>query len=187
MIEAGAAWIAEHGVSALTLRAVGAAAGVSRQAPYHHFRDKNAMLEAIAVAEFGRLTMGLKAVAEQAPDPESRLVRLGEAYVRLARAQPQIFDLLSGTEFVDRQAYPAVASARREAHEVLLRAVGEFLHATHAAYDAATVAGAAWALAHGLARLLNEGTLQPGQDALPGEAEFVHASLVAFTRGWGPG
>ena len=42
-------------MGAVTLRAVGERAGVSRQAPYKHFVDKSALLSVVAAGYFGRL------------------------------------------------------------------------------------------------------------------------------------
>jgi AcrR family transcriptional regulator len=46
--EAASTLLADGGPDAVTLRAVGAAAGVSRTAPYRHFEDKDDLLSAVA-------------------------------------------------------------------------------------------------------------------------------------------
>src|SRR5215467_776183 len=52
LIRAGLAILAEEGVQALTLRAAARRAGVSHNAPYRHFADKEALLAAIAEEGF---------------------------------------------------------------------------------------------------------------------------------------
>ena len=54
LIEASAHIIKLQGIEGLSLRKLADQVGVSRAAPYHHFKDKNALLA--AVAEQGSLT-----------------------------------------------------------------------------------------------------------------------------------
>lgn len=70
----------------MTLRAVGKRAGISRQAPYGHFADKEALLSALAVGYFGRLGARVAAAAEGAgDDPAARLGAIAEAYASCFR------------------------------------------------------------------------------------------------------
>ena len=47
LLGAAAGLLEGHGLEAVTLRAVGERAGVSRQAPYKHFADKEALLSVL--------------------------------------------------------------------------------------------------------------------------------------------
>ena len=44
--------VVNEGIDSLSLRKLAEEAGVSRTAPYHHFKDKNALLNAIAAQGF---------------------------------------------------------------------------------------------------------------------------------------
>src|SRR4028118_763436 len=55
LLEAAAGLLEGGGVGAVTLRAVGERAGVSRQAPYNHFADKGVLLSVLAANYLGRL------------------------------------------------------------------------------------------------------------------------------------
>lgn len=68
------------------LRAVAREAGVSAMAPYRHFRDKEALLAAVALHGFETLREVLLA-ADQQPDAQKALLAQGEAYVAFARRQ----------------------------------------------------------------------------------------------------
>ena len=59
--------IAEHGPDGLSFRQVAAAAGVSHQAPYHHFSDRRGIFRAIALEGFAVFAAALRA-AEQRTD-----------------------------------------------------------------------------------------------------------------------
>ncbi|HEV8044311.1 MAG TPA: TetR/AcrR family transcriptional regulator [Rubrobacter sp.] len=99
LIRAAAELLEGRGMGAVTLRAVGERAGVSRQAPYKHFADKGALLSVVAAGFFGRLGEEMEAAAEGAgEDPLGRLQAMGEAYVRFALANPNRYRLMFGPE-----------------------------------------------------------------------------------------
>jgi len=77
--------IAQHGIDALSLRALAARAGVSPGAPYHHFSNRGELLASIAEEGFTRLEAELIAARDAAPeDASARLEALGLAYVTFA-------------------------------------------------------------------------------------------------------
>jgi AcrR family transcriptional regulator len=76
------------GPAAVTLRAVGQAAGVSHNAPYRHFADKTALLAAIAAREL----QGGPVEGGGPTDIES----LMRGYVRWAAERPERFKLTFG-------------------------------------------------------------------------------------------
>ncbi|MCW8832865.1 MAG: TetR/AcrR family transcriptional regulator, partial [Colwellia sp.] len=52
LLETATAMITEQGIDALSLRKLAERIGVSRTAAYHHFKDKNDLLSAIAAQAF---------------------------------------------------------------------------------------------------------------------------------------
>jgi AcrR family transcriptional regulator len=52
LLDTATAMITEHGIEALSLRKLAERIGVSRTAAYHHFKDKNDLLAAIAAQGF---------------------------------------------------------------------------------------------------------------------------------------
>lgn len=152
LVEAALERLESEGADAITLRAIAAQVGVSHAAPYAHFRDKNALLAAVAAAAFGRLRQRLQASRDAADSGREALARMGCAYVAFARSHPAWYSLMfrrtpegSGRH---GELEEAGEGAWRELHEVVSAAVPP------AEARAATVA--AWALVHGLASLLNE-------------------------------
>lgn len=143
-ILAAAAQLLEHkGAEALSLREASRLAGVSHAAPYRHFPSKDALLTALATQGFKRFREEL-AAAERSGGLRGR----GEAYVRFALANPQLFRLM----FSARVKLSSDAGLREQAS----LAFGGLQQAisTHAGKEAPFAAIAAWALVHGLSHLL---------------------------------
>src|SRR5262245_54976951 len=76
------------GVGALSMREVARRAGVSHQAPYHHFADREAILAAIAEEGFSGLADALHRAREGATTTAERLKASGLAYVEFALSHP---------------------------------------------------------------------------------------------------
>lgn len=134
---------------AVGLRAVAREAGVSAMAPYRHFRDKEALLAAVALHGFETLRVVLLA-ADQQPDAQKALLAQGEAYVAFARKQPQLFRLM----FAGHDGGPP--PVEDNAYGVMVRRVQQVAPDN---LEAATLA--CWAAVHGLATLALDGGLSP--------------------------
>ena len=160
--------IATDGPSAVSLRSLTRALGVSHAAPRNHYRDKAALFGAIAVEGFAGLE---DALACACGDPgDSALLGAGVAYVGYALSHPEHFAVMWQTDLYRDS--PEVAARRGDCFETLVALVGiDDLHAARSA------AQRAWALVHGLAALLLSGSLRPppGTNA----ADYVREQLVA--------
>jgi len=158
LVEAARERLEREGVQGVTLRSVAAQVGVSHAAPYAHFRDKNALLAALAAAGFrelhARLRASRDAVGGSSCDP---LARTGRAYVAFARAHPALYALMFGPlpdAPRSEELEDAAAQTWRELQEVVASTV--------APSDAGAAAVAAWSLVHGLASLLNASRIRVG-------------------------
>lgn len=100
LLEAAAASIEKSGVEALSLRQLARDAGVSHAAPSRHFRDKQALLDALAEDGFNRLTASLdEATRSAATTPTAarrRFEDLARSYIRFALANPTLLSLMFG-------------------------------------------------------------------------------------------
>lgn len=96
LLEAAVGLLEEGGIEAVTLRAVGERAGVSRQAPYRHFANKRELLSVVATGYFGRLGGRMGEAAETVEDPMERLEAISEAYVRFALENPSRYRMMFG-------------------------------------------------------------------------------------------
>lgn len=120
LITAAADLLDAGGPEAVTLREVGHRAGVSHNAPYKHFANKEALLAGIAARELAKLDDAL--VALRTGDlPETEVLRAAlRQYVAWAQAYPARFQLVFGawsTPFTD------LAAAAESSRSTLLALV----------------------------------------------------------------
>ena len=150
--------LAERGVEGFSLRAVAKRAGVSHAAPAHHFRDAGGLLTALAAEGFLRFLATQKArQTAAAPDALARLLAAGLGYIDFALAHPALFRLMFASARPDL-ADPALAAASAAAYDHLTAGVAA-LQPGDSPAAALNDATAAWAMAHGLADLLQAGRL----------------------------
>lgn len=161
LIETGTQLLREQGVGGLSLRAAAHRAGVSHAAPYRHFRDKAALLAAIAALGFDELAAALNDTAARYPDdPATQLVEAGVAYVLLAVRNPQRAKLMFGSVNLDADD-ESLRQAGPNAFDALVGIIENGLQAgIYADGDARDLARSAWALVHGLATLIIAGRLE---------------------------
>jgi AcrR family transcriptional regulator len=84
LISAALVLIERHGIKGFTLKDAAVMAGVSTAAPYRHFADKDALLEAVQLEGFQRFNAALAEAFYRQTEPEAQLLELGVAYVRFA-------------------------------------------------------------------------------------------------------
>lgn len=149
LLRAARRLLEEGGAGALSLREAARRAGVSHNAPYRHFADRDALLAALAAEGFDGLAAAMKQAAGNAPAAH-RLGAIGAAYIRFALDAPGLFRLMFGGQ-VRAGAHAELAVAGARAYAVL---TGEA--APEAGSDRAI---AAWARVHGLAHLLLDGQI----------------------------
>jgi AcrR family transcriptional regulator len=137
-------------------------------APYRHFKDKAALLEAVAMQGFDALRLALRRADDQ-PETQGALVAQGEAYIAFARAHPALFRLM----FAGHDGGPP--PAEDNAYGVMMRRVRE-LAPDHP--EAAALA--CWSAVHGMATLALDGGLPANS------ADLERAALVLVVRGLTP-
>jgi AcrR family transcriptional regulator len=167
----------EHGVAALTLRKVAAAANTSTTAVYSLFGNKDGLLDALYQEAAQRFAAGLADVGESA-DPVADLVRLGVAYRDYAVGNPNLYGLMFSPHpdlSAQRQAELSatfdalVAAVRRAQRAGGLRAA-----------PAEQIALSCWGIAHGLVSVELAGTVPDGVDV----AANYEVALRAVVDGW---
>lgn len=82
--------LGREGISGLSVRKIAQRAGVSPMAMYNHFKDKDALLNALM--EDGLTAWEQRARAIRARDPMEWLERLMEAFLDFALVEPHRFD-----------------------------------------------------------------------------------------------
>jgi len=152
-----------EGYEALTLRAAARRAGVSQAAPYNHFADKAALLAAVAALGFKEFAAAMRQEMIAAENPQARLNAAGVAYVAFATSNPGLFKLMFGSSAHHASRDPDLDAARNSAYEVLSGVVHSVeVSGPRDAAQEELESLRSWALVHGLATMINEGTIAPG-------------------------
>ncbi len=124
LLEATAELLDEGGVDAVTLRAVGARAGVSRGAPYGHFADKEELLAAVAIERWNRLADDLAQLrAREELSARSRLESALAAMLTIARRQPHLHALMFTPPQRDPESLARAAVASQDEFLAIVAAV----------------------------------------------------------------
>jgi AcrR family transcriptional regulator len=183
LLAAASELLMQGGPSLVTLRAVGAAAGVSRTAPYRHFRDKDDLLSAVAAENLTFMTATMRDGAEDAAAPGTPLYRACLGYVRAATQRPAHYRLVFGDFQIDNPS-TALEAAADEAVAYLYELI------TRAQRDGTVIAGEVrditallWASLHGLVDLtlaghLREPRMVDGAEAIPRLVALALRSLA---------
>lgn len=157
LLDASLDLIADEGLGNFSMREVARRAGVSHQAPYHYFQDREAILAEIVAEGFRRLRADMLAALRLTKAPTARLTAIGKAYVAFALKHPSYFKLMFRSELVRAERHDDAKASAQSAFDVLASVVGELPKGK--ARGDQSLALAAWSLAHGLSTLLLEGKL----------------------------
>jgi AcrR family transcriptional regulator len=177
LIEAAEAILERDGPNALSLRAVAREAGVSAAAPYHHFRDKDELLAAVAHEGFALLEKAMAEAADSAADPIARINALGVAYVTFARDNRALYHLMYDSSRREnfraepRKPNEGPGGVTRKALEVA--AGGDHLDPTELELRQA----AGWCMTHGLAEMEASKEFDDLKAKLGGDKAFYSAVL----------
>ncbi len=167
LLEAARALVEEVGIDGFSLRELARRAGVSPAAPYHHFKDKAALIQALAGESQARLGIASLKAIKGITDPMQKLSMLGVAYVVYAFEHPSEFRIMFRHEL-----HSPLGETNQEQLEVnkpdpafvLLkqtliecRDAGCIPITSDNALELSTIS--TWALVHGLATLIVDGPL----------------------------
>jgi AcrR family transcriptional regulator len=176
LVDAARRLLETEGPSALSLRAVAREAGVSPAAPYHHFKDKGELLDAVAHEGWVMLDQAMAEAKGRAEDRE-KLTALGIAYVCFARDNPALYRVMYDAAR-DKEALPMELKAGEDSAYCKVRDTMIELGADpSAATDLELATVAAWCAAHGLAEMAGFKQFEHIKEALGGEEPFLHAVL----------
>jgi AcrR family transcriptional regulator len=159
LLEAALRLIAEVGPGGFTLREVARRAGVSHNAPYRHFRDREDVLAAVATQGFRELTRAMLDASEKEPDSLERLKLAGLAYVAFALRRPEHFAVMFDAP-VSKERSGESARASEEAFGALVNLVKSCQDERRLESRSTTdLALLAWTMVHGIAKLAGAGRL----------------------------
>lgn len=158
LLEAALATVERDGVAALSFRQLARIANVSPGAPYHHFRDKSALLASLAKRGFEALHAELETSCSDGSDPVQCLRNLVEAYLAFARTSPKLYGLLFMPEVARPENLDLIepdAMICFDRLKAALRQIDQGVLEPDLHERALTV----WSLLHGLVSLVDGGPL----------------------------
>ena len=158
LLDSSLALIEEKGLAGLSLREVARRAGVTHQAPYHHFADRAAIFAALADEGFALLLASMQAEQEKAHRaPGAQLAAAGRGYLHFALAHPAHFRLMFRPDLCEG-APPSAAGAA--AYGLLVEAVTAVQAGGEAPRrDSEALVTLCWSAVHGLASLFLDGPM----------------------------
>lgn len=173
LVDAARRILEKDGPAALSLRAVAREAGVSPAAPYHHFKDKNDLLEAVAHEGWVAMDNALLEARAAASDAKERMTGLGVAYVRFARDNPALYRVMYDRSR-DKDALPE--QMKEEGAYCQVRdTISEQSGGDVSDIDLELATIAAWCAGHGLAEMISFKQFDPLKAMLGGEDAFLRA------------
>ncbi|MEU1518642.1 TetR/AcrR family transcriptional regulator [Streptomyces sp. NPDC005811] len=166
----------------MSLRELAREVGVSPGAPSHHFKGRQALLDALALEGYARLTTALTGALDQADDSlTDRLTALAHAYVTFATANAALLDLMYGHQ------HESTASGELTAATQRLTALGTQLiergqrRGEVRAGPVDRLAVPLTAALHGLTALALSGALSPEETE-----DGLNETVAVLLRGYAP-
>lgn len=168
ILAASVALIEDEGLARLSMREVARRAGVSHQAPYHYFANREAILGEIAEQGFNVLNESIESAVDDRHVSNSRaverVVAMGRAYFEFARKYPAHFRVMFRPELVDLNNCPGARAEGIKVFQTLKRVVHEAVcGGLPAKPSESALLTLIWSVGHGLSCLLLEGSLVENQ------------------------
>ena len=165
LIDAALSLVREEQDWTFSLREVARRAGVSHNAPYNHFADKQDLLSAITVAGFQELRDRLQKSTACAEDAEQALIKSGIAYIKFGVGNAAHYRLMFASALVGKgdKRPPDVIEAAAGAKNILVGIIesgaraGIFAISPDNAHELQNAVLFAWGAVHGLTMLAIDG------------------------------
>lgn len=144
------------------MREVARRAGVSHQAPYHYFADRESILAALVQEGFQLLKASMEKEMAGAATRAAAIRAIGVAYVAFALDHAAHFQLMFRSDLVRLDRHPGAKACAEEAFQLVIDVVSRAWSRPGAPDDEPTRLArtiACWSMAHGLADLLLAGKL----------------------------
>ncbi|MEY3575935.1 MAG: hypothetical protein RLZZ88_1078 [Actinomycetota bacterium] len=182
VIQAAVDYIAESGPDGLSFRQIAADAGVSHQAPYHHFGDRDAIFTEIALLGFRKFSAELAGPARRGEDPDVA-IRMLERYVNFAITHRGYYRVMFRSDLCKIAESPDLQQFADAAFGTLIDAVQTIVDSSSSLDEIRVVATTMWSAAHGLAMLLIDGPLEMKIGASSDRRKLIRAVGKKINQG----
>ncbi|MBL4638919.1 MAG: TetR/AcrR family transcriptional regulator [Kordiimonadaceae bacterium] len=152
----------QHGVSGVTIRAVARSAGVSHSAPVNHYKDRRALLTAIAQGQFETILKEIETALLKAPtEPKDRIKVFANTIMDFGFRYPHRYQLLWRADLIDHED-PSLLVVMDKVYDKLCYEIEHTV--PKANVDKDTVAVALWSMVHGYVDMRLSGMFSPLND-----------------------
>jgi AcrR family transcriptional regulator len=160
LLKEGVKLLEEVGEARFSLRELARRVGVTANAAYRHFANKEALLMGLAAEGF-QLFGSSQASAWQKADGDvaEKFLATGGNYVRFARRHPALFRLMFG-RFAAEHRSDTLDSASKTAFDMLQQGVAAAVGLPASSGAARLAAYNAWAVVHGFSHLILDGQIR---------------------------
>ncbi|MEV0290866.1 TetR/AcrR family transcriptional regulator [Kribbella sp. NPDC050820] len=176
LIEVATGLLDRGGVAAVTLREVGRLAGVSHNAPYKHFADKQALLAAVAARDLARHGAAIEQAVRRKRSARAALSEAMGRYIAWALEYPERFRLVFGRWTVESPELTAAAESAQAGLIGLVEAAQT--DGVLPAGDPVRLASLVRSVAHGAADLAATGHLSESGKGHASPQQLVDDLLV---------
>jgi AcrR family transcriptional regulator len=145
----------DEGWQAVTIRRLAEEIEYSQPVIYSHFRNRDAIVDAVAVEGFGQIAKLLRAAKDSSSNDRLALENVATAYIDFALGHSALYEAMLTLSSELRFAQPDAQSELREAFEALSSVVAPFCQ------EADTATETLWAALHGAAELERHGRIRP--------------------------
>jgi len=180
ILDASEQLLETEGLAALSMREVARRSGVTHQAPYHHFADRETILAELVTRGFQEMARRLARANDRHADGDrmGTVIESGQAYVGFAIDHPGVFRIMFRSEVCDPARFPAAQQAGDSAYRELERLVVLI----HGEAEVAHLSSVYWGQVHGLASLIVDGPIGQQMGSVRERRAFMREALAQFAR-----
>jgi AcrR family transcriptional regulator len=176
LVETAVLLLESEGLSALSLRRVARETGVSQAAPYSHFKNKRALLAAVASEGYRRF--GARMRMEAKTRPAHHTIGLGMGYIFFALDNPALFHLMFDGQLSEHLDLNTLDDEAFDSYQLLKEGVEQHpLGLRDNPYGKPLGTAVAWSIVHGLATLLLNKNFSPQDYGFTEMESFVEHVL----------
>ena len=163
-----------EGWNAVTIRRLAVEIEYSQPVIYSHFRNRDAIVSAVAVKGFGQIAKLLRAAKEVSVNDRLALENVATAYVDFALSQSALYEAMLVLSGELRFAQADAQAELRDAFEALASVVAPFCQ------EVDTATETLWAALHGAAELERHGRIR--RASRPRRLSLIVQSVLALTH-----
>jgi AcrR family transcriptional regulator len=168
--------INQQGIQSLSLRKLAQLVGVSHTSCYHHFKDKDALLAAVAEQGFKQISEGLTAIMQNSETPLLDKLKLAVSnYVTFAVENATQYELMFGRGLWQGENHDPFQRVAKDSFRQYVHLFEQFQQQGILApsENPLRISQLLWATLHGLAKLASDGIFSKKGD----QAEIIQYAL----------